>query len=71
MSTQVTYETNHIFLLCDSTISSVLNFVFNVLYCNVKDKNHIRRNINSKKGNLYLISIDILQIVITCNLYIL
>ena len=60
MSTQVTYETNHIFLLCDSTISSVLNFVFNVLYCNVKDKNHIRRNINSKKGNLYLISIDIL-----------
>ena len=60
MSTQVTYETNHIFLLCDSTISSVLNFVFNVLYCNVKDKNHIRRNVNSKKGNLYLISIDIL-----------
>ena len=36
MSTQVTYETWHIFVFC-------------VFYCNPEAKNHIRKNINNKK----------------------
>ena len=54
MSTQVTYETNHISLLCDSTTLSAPTFCF--YYCNPKEKDHTRRNINGKKGNvIYLI----------------
>ena len=41
MSTQVTYETNHISLFCDSTMSSAPNFVFYVFYCNLKEKDHM------------------------------
>ena len=37
MSTQITYETDHISLLCDSTISSALIF-FHVFYCTLKEK---------------------------------
>ena len=60
MSTQITYEINHVSLLQDSTISSALDFCFffYVFYCNLKEKGQITRNINSKKrnvkiGNLY------------------
>ena len=60
MSTQITYEIDHVSLLQDSTISSALDFCFffNVFYCNLKEKGQITRNINSKKrnveiGNLY------------------
>ena len=38
MSTQVTYEINHISLPRDSTISSALNFFLCVLYYNLKEK---------------------------------
>ena len=51
MSTQVTYETDRIFLLCQSTMPSALNFCY-VFYCNLKEKAHIRRSINSKKKNV-------------------
>ena len=34
----------------DSTIARVLNFVFNVFYYNLKEKDRIRRKINSKKN---------------------
>ena len=53
ISTQVTYESDHISLLRDSTMPSALNFVFYVFYCNVKEK-YIRRTINSKKRNVYI-----------------
>ena len=48
MSTQVTYETDHIYILCHSTMSSALLF-FYVFYCDLKEKYNIRRNINCKK----------------------
>ena len=51
MSIQITYETNHISLLCDSTMSYALSFFFfNVFYCNLKEKDHIRRIISSTKS---------------------
>ena len=46
---QRTYEIDHVSLLRDSTTSSALNFCFfYVFYCNLKVKNNIKRNINSK-----------------------
>ena len=51
MSTQVTYETDHISLLRESTMSSALNFCSLCIYCNLKEKDHIRRIINNKKKN--------------------
>ena len=48
ISTQVTYETDQIYVLCCSTMSSALNFCFYVFYCDLKGK-YIRRNINCKK----------------------
>ena len=38
ISIQVTYETNHISLLHDSTMLNALIFVFYVFYCNLKEK---------------------------------
>ena len=36
-------------------MSNALNFwFFYVFYCNLKEKNHIRRIINGKKGNIYM-----------------
>ena len=52
-SRQVTYETERIFLLHDSKISNALIF-FYVFYCNLKEKDHIRRIINSEKRNIYM-----------------
>ena len=50
MSAKVTYEIDHISLLRDSIISSVLIFCFfYVFYRNLKGKDNIQRNINSKK----------------------
>ena len=46
MSIQVTYETDHISLLCDSILSRALNFLFYAFYCNLK-KDHIKQNIDS------------------------
>ena len=54
MSTQVTYETDHISFLCDSTMSSAPNFYFYVFYCNLKGKDDVRRNINHKKKEIYI-----------------
>ena len=39
-------------------------FVFNVFYCNLKEKDHIRRNINSKKKEMYICEISIIIILI-------
>ena len=58
MSTQVTYETDHVSLLCDSPISSALNFYFLCVYCSQKQKDLIRRSIGSKKQKcLYVKSV--------------
>ena len=46
---KVRYESSHSLLLCDSTASSALNFCFYLFYCNLKEKDHIRRKINIKK----------------------
>ena len=54
MSIHVTYETDHIPLLRDSTISKVPHFCFLCIYCNLNDKDHIRRIIISKKINIYV-----------------
>ena len=44
---EVTYESDRISLLRDSTISSALNFYFYIFYCNLKRKDHICRKLNS------------------------
>ena len=44
----VTYETDHISVLCHSTMSSAPNFCFYVFYCDLKEKYRIRRNTNCK-----------------------
>ena len=51
--THVTYETDHVSLLQDSTVTSAQNFCFYVFYCNLKEKGQITRNLNSKKRNIY------------------
>ena len=53
MSPQVTYEIDHIPVLRDSTTSSALCFLC-ILYGNLKEKDHIKRNINSKKRDVYI-----------------
>ena len=55
MSTQVTYEIDHISLLQDSKISSVLNFCFwYVLLLSKRKKSHVKGNTNSKKRNVFV-----------------
>ena len=54
MTAQVTHEIDHISLLWDSAMSSTLNFCCNVFYCNLKEKDHIKININSKKRNIFI-----------------
>ena len=54
MSAQVTYEVDYISLLWDSAISSALNFCFYVLYRDLKENDHIKRNENSEKRNIYV-----------------
>ena len=39
-------------------------FVFYVFYCNLKENDHIRRNVNSKKKEMFICEISI--IVLTC-----
>ena len=51
---QVTYEAEHISLLRDSAMSNALNFCFYIFYCNLKEKDHTKRIIDSKKINIYL-----------------
>ena len=49
------YESDHISLLCDYMMPSSLNFLFFYLfYCIGKEKDHIRRKINSKNKNVYM-----------------
>ena len=60
MSTQVTYETSNISLLCDSPMSRATNFC---LLCNLKEKDHVRRNINIvKKKEMFICGIIIILI---------
>ena len=61
MSTTVTSETNHI---CDSAMSSALNFCFYVFFCNLKENNQIRRNINNKKKEIFICEIIIIIVLI-------
>ena len=46
----VTYESGRMSLLRDLTISSAQKFVFYLFHCNLKEKDHIRRKINSEKN---------------------
>ena len=62
MSTHVTDKADHISLLCDSTMSSALNFCFYVFFCNLKEKDDIRRNINSKK-EMFICEISIIILI--------
>ena len=41
-------------------MSGTLKICFNVFYCNVMEKYDIRRNVNIKQGNFYLITVNIL-----------
>ena len=52
MSTQVTYETDHISCAVIQRCQVHQIFVFCVFYCNLKEKDHIRRNKNNKKRNV-------------------
>ena len=52
MSIKITYKTDHISLLHDSTMQNALNFGFYVFYCYLKDKDHIRRIMISKKKKI-------------------
>ena len=54
MINKVTYGSDNIFLIYDSSLSNVLNFCFYLFCCNQKEKDHIRRKINSKNKNIYL-----------------
>ena len=38
-------------------------FVFYVFYCNLKEKDHIRRNVNSKKKELFTCEISIIILI--------
>ena len=60
ISLQVTYETDHIFLLCDS---NALNFCFYLFYCNLKEKYLIKKIINSKK-KIFIWDVSIFIILI-------
>ena len=40
------------------------SFVFYVFYCNLKEKYHIRRNINSKKREMFIYEISIVIFLI-------
>ena len=51
MSTQVTYETYHIYLCRVKCTKFLFSYV---LYCNLKEKDHVRRNIISKKRKIYM-----------------
>ena len=49
--------------LCDSMLSNVLNFRFCLFYCNLKEKDHVWRNINSKT-KIFICEINIIIILI-------
>ena len=49
---------NHISLLCDLTMSGALNVVFYLFYCNLKEKDHIRKIVK-----FFLCEISIIIIV--------
>ena len=57
---EVTYEGDHISLLRNWTMPSALNFCFYLFYYNLKEEDHIRRSINSKKTR------EISIIILTC-----
>ena len=60
---QVTYETDHICVLCHSTMSNALNFCFYVFYCDIKEKYHSRRNKNCKKKENLVCEISIIILI--------
>ena len=67
ISTQVTFETDHNSLLSDSTMSSAPNLCSAcILLGNLKEKDHIKRNINSKKKEMFICEISIIIITLIC-----
>ena len=60
MLSKVTYKSNHISLLSDSTMSSVLTFYIYMFYWDLKEKDHIRRKV--KIGNRYFDCFDLPKI---------
>ena len=53
-SAQVTCEDNQMSYSEIQQISKALNFCFYISYCNLKEKERIKRNINSKKKHVYI-----------------
>ena len=67
MTRQVTYETDYISLLCVIQWCWVCqNFLFYVFYCNLKEKDHIKKNINSNKKEMFIYEIIIIIIILIC-----
>ena len=65
MSTQVTYETDQIFTPWFNNVKCT-KFLFYKFYCNLKEKVHIKRNINSKKKKEMFICAIIIIIILIC-----
>ena len=64
MSTQIAYEIHHISVLCHSTMSGELNFLFfYVFYCDLKEKYHIRKDVNCEKKEKLLCEIPIIILI--------
>ena len=64
MSTQVTYETDQISLLCDPTMSSATNFCF-FIFCNLKKKKIILEDVKIVKKYMYICEISF-NIILIC-----
>ena len=61
---KVIYESNHIFLLSDSTASNALNFCFFIYFVVIwKKKDHTRRKIKIKKVFICEIGITIINLI--------
>ena len=60
ISTQVTYELNHISVLGHSTISSALNFCFYVFYCDLKEKYIYKEKYKLHKKEKFICEISII-----------
>ena len=64
VSIKVTYETDRMLLLRDSTMSDVLNLCFVCIWFNLKEKDHIRRIINSEKRGIFICEVSVIIILI-------
>ena len=63
-SIQVTYETDHISLCCDPTMSKALNFCFFIYFIATQKKKIILREKNIAKRKIFICEISIIIILI-------